>query len=168
MASSAAAKDKQVIGTPALKDRQPTPASTLDQKNQPSSTPTRQPSVKSKSKPRLLPRTPSQPPAPKPAEVGFIPGRSFVGRVLEVGWELGDEVIRKGEWVIGLVDVRKVGLSFILFLGWVTEVSFDSLVRLRNSLSSIGTVSIVCLILGRLFLMTIQMRSQALSGSGLV
>ncbi|PPQ71722.1 hypothetical protein CVT24_007892 [Panaeolus cyanescens] len=42
-------------------------------------------------------------------EVGYIPGRSFVGRVLEVGWEVKDEVARKGEWVVGLLDARKCG-----------------------------------------------------------
>ncbi|KAF9042540.1 hypothetical protein BDZ89DRAFT_1203082, partial [Hymenopellis radicata] len=40
---------------------------------------------------------------------GFVPGRSFVGRVLECGWEVKDEVARKGEWVVGLLDVRKSG-----------------------------------------------------------
>ena len=108
--SSSTARDKQLTGTTTLKDRQSMPASNLDQINQPFS-PVKP--AKSKSKPRLLPRTPSQAPTPKPAEVGFVPGRSFVGRVLEVGWELGDEVIRKGEWVVGLVDVRKVGLIIL-------------------------------------------------------
>ncbi|KAJ7229089.1 hypothetical protein GGX14DRAFT_346422 [Mycena pura] len=42
-------------------------------------------------------------------QVGFIPGRSFVGRVLECGWEVCDEVARRGEWVVGLLDVRKSG-----------------------------------------------------------
>ncbi|KAG7445968.1 uncharacterized protein BT62DRAFT_949902 [Guyanagaster necrorhizus] len=42
-------------------------------------------------------------------EVGFVPGRSFVGRVLECGWEVREEVARKGDWVIGLLDVRKCG-----------------------------------------------------------
>lgn len=42
------------------------------------------------------------------AEVGYIPGRGFVGRVLECGWDVGEEVVRKGEWVVGLLDVRKV------------------------------------------------------------
>lgn len=41
-------------------------------------------------------------------EVGFIPGRSFVGRVLECGWEVREEVVRRGEWVVGLLDIRKV------------------------------------------------------------
>ena len=40
---------------------------------------------------------------------GFIPGRSVVGKVLEMGWEVKDDVCKKGEWVIGLLDVRKVG-----------------------------------------------------------
>lgn len=46
--------------------------------------------------------------APVQADVGYIPGRSFVGRVLECGWEVREQVVRKGEWVVGLLDVRKV------------------------------------------------------------
>ncbi|KAK0467913.1 uncharacterized protein EV420DRAFT_1635181 [Desarmillaria tabescens] len=42
-------------------------------------------------------------------EVGFVPGRSFVGRVLESGWEVKEEVAKKGDWVVGLLDVRKCG-----------------------------------------------------------
>ncbi|KAJ7155365.1 hypothetical protein C8R43DRAFT_1126036 [Mycena crocata] len=42
-------------------------------------------------------------------EVGFVPGRAFVGRVLECGWDVRDEVVRRGEWVVGLLDVRKSG-----------------------------------------------------------
>ena len=44
------------------------------------------------------------------ADVGYIPGRSFVGRVLECGWEVRDEEIRKGEWVVGLLDIKKVSI----------------------------------------------------------
>ncbi|KAJ6516392.1 hypothetical protein C8R45DRAFT_889993 [Mycena sanguinolenta] len=44
-----------------------------------------------------------------PPPVGFIPGRSFVGRVLECGWEVRDEIARRGEWVVGLMDIRKSG-----------------------------------------------------------
>jgi hypothetical protein len=51
----------------------------------------------------------------KAAEVGYIPGRSFVGRVVEVGFELGDEVLRRGEWVVGLLDVRKVRFFVLCF-----------------------------------------------------
>ncbi|KAJ7155362.1 hypothetical protein C8R43DRAFT_999493 [Mycena crocata] len=40
-------------------------------------------------------------------DVGFVPGRAFVGRVLECGWDVRDEVVRRGEWVVGLLDVRK-------------------------------------------------------------
>ncbi|KAF9558220.1 hypothetical protein CPC08DRAFT_692332 [Agrocybe pediades] len=43
------------------------------------------------------------------ADVGYIPGRSFVGRVLECGWDVRDEVAKKGDWVMGLLDVRKAG-----------------------------------------------------------
>ncbi|KDQ29291.1 hypothetical protein PLEOSDRAFT_176054 [Pleurotus ostreatus PC15] len=52
------------------------------------------------------------PPVPldrKAAEVGYIPGRSFVGRVLECGWEIPEETFRRGEWVAGLLDARKCG-----------------------------------------------------------
>ncbi|KAJ2932460.1 hypothetical protein H1R20_g4623, partial [Candolleomyces eurysporus] len=59
---------------------------------------------KGKGKDKQLP----MPPVPQP-DVGYIPGRSFVGRVLEVGWDVKDETIRKGEWVTGLLDVRKGG-----------------------------------------------------------
>ncbi|KAF7313421.1 hypothetical protein HMN09_00498000 [Mycena chlorophos] len=44
-----------------------------------------------------------------PAQVGFVPGRSFVGRVMECGWEVRDETARRGEWVVGLLDIRKSG-----------------------------------------------------------
>lgn len=40
--------------------------------------------------------------------VGHIPGRSFVGRVLEVGWEVGVDVAKRGDWVVGLMSVHKV------------------------------------------------------------
>ena len=39
---------------------------------------------------------------------GFIPGRSVVGRVIECGWEVKADVCRKGEWVVGLLEVKKV------------------------------------------------------------
>ncbi|KAI0922011.1 hypothetical protein AcW2_006825 [Taiwanofungus camphoratus] len=47
---------------------------------------------------------------------GFIPGRSFVGRTVECGFEVSKEVCRRGDWVIGLLDVRKSGAlaEFIL------------------------------------------------------
>ena len=41
---------------------------------------------------------------------GYIPGRSFVGRVLEVGWEVGADVAKRGDWVVGLMSVHKVSL----------------------------------------------------------
>ncbi|KAG9317113.1 hypothetical protein JVU11DRAFT_1304 [Chiua virens] len=48
--------------------------------------------------------------------VGYIPGRSFVGRVVEVGWEVGSEVAKRGDWVVGLMSVHKCGAlaEFIL------------------------------------------------------
>ncbi|KAI9575049.1 hypothetical protein HD554DRAFT_2010094 [Boletus coccyginus] len=48
--------------------------------------------------------------------VGYIPGRSFVGRVLEVGWEVGVDVAKRGDWVVGLTSVHRSGAlaEFIL------------------------------------------------------
>ncbi|RDB15652.1 hypothetical protein Hypma_003990 [Hypsizygus marmoreus] len=43
-----------------------------------------------------------------PAGVGYIPGRSFVGRILECGWEVEDEA-KRGDWVVGLLDLKKCG-----------------------------------------------------------
>lgn len=40
---------------------------------------------------------------------GYTPGRSFVGRVLETGWEVREEIIKRGEWVYGLYPVNKSG-----------------------------------------------------------
>ena len=41
-------------------------------------------------------------------KAGFIPGRSFAGKVIECGWAVREEVCRRGEWVVGLLDVKKV------------------------------------------------------------
>ncbi|KAF9449549.1 hypothetical protein P691DRAFT_812211 [Macrolepiota fuliginosa MF-IS2] len=41
--------------------------------------------------------------------VGYVPGRSFVGRVVECGWEVRDEIVRKGDWVVGLLDIKRCG-----------------------------------------------------------
>ncbi|KAI6046480.1 hypothetical protein EDC04DRAFT_2557809, partial [Pisolithus marmoratus] len=41
--------------------------------------------------------------------VGYIPGRSFVGRVLEVGWEVREDTVKRGDWVVGLTSVQKCG-----------------------------------------------------------
>ncbi|KAG6856368.1 hypothetical protein H0H87_005278 [Tephrocybe sp. NHM501043] len=62
--------------------------------------------------------TPSSSPATShstpAAVVGYIPGRSFVGRVLECGWEVGEEVGKKGDWVVGLLDLKK----------WLTVIGY--------------------------------------------
>ncbi|KAI1793028.1 hypothetical protein LXA43DRAFT_886421 [Ganoderma leucocontextum] len=49
-------------------------------------------------------------------KAGFIPGRSFAGKVIECGWAVREEVCRRGEWVVGLLDVKKCGAlaEFIL------------------------------------------------------
>lgn len=41
---------------------------------------------------------------------GFIPGRAFVGRAVECGFDVDSAVCKRGEWIVGLLDVRKVGL----------------------------------------------------------
>ncbi|KAG5350192.1 hypothetical protein C0989_012305 [Termitomyces sp. Mn162] len=62
------------------------------------------------SSPTLIPPpTPSASSYTPAAVVGYVPGRSFVGRVLECGWEVGDEVVKKGDWIVGLLDLRKCG-----------------------------------------------------------
>jgi len=40
---------------------------------------------------------------------GFIPGRSIVGRAIECGWEVKADVCKKGDWVIGLLELKKSG-----------------------------------------------------------
>lgn len=47
------------------------------------------------------------------AGVGYFPGRSFVGRVSECGWDVRDEVVKKGEWVGGFMGVRKVIITLL-------------------------------------------------------
>jgi hypothetical protein len=71
------------------------------------------------------------------AEVGFIPGRSFVGRVLECGWEVGEETIKKNDWVVGLLDVKKV-FYYYYQCGYVASLTsfVHSVVLWRNLLSS--------------------------------
>ncbi|KAH7930071.1 hypothetical protein BV22DRAFT_1001459 [Leucogyrophana mollusca] len=50
----------------------------------------------------------------KTAPVGYIPGRSFVGRALEVGWDVPEDVLRKGEWIVGLFSVCGALAEFIV------------------------------------------------------
>jgi hypothetical protein len=38
----------------------------------------------------------------------FVPGRGILGRAVECGLEVSSETLRKGEWVIGLLDAKKV------------------------------------------------------------
>ncbi|KAJ1308828.1 hypothetical protein OPQ81_004516 [Rhizoctonia solani] len=38
---------------------------------------------------------------------GFVPGRSFVGRAVECGFEVAN--VSRGDWVIGLTEIRKCG-----------------------------------------------------------
>lgn len=48
---------------------------------------------------------------------GFIPGRSVVGKVIEIGWDVKGDVCKRGEWVIGLLDVKKVFSTSALVTG---------------------------------------------------
>lgn len=63
---------------------------------------------------------------------GFVPGRSFAGRVLECGWEVKDDVARKGDWVVGLLDVRKVMTAFVS-TRTNSDWSFYSLAHYKSS-----------------------------------
>jgi NADPH:quinone reductase-like Zn-dependent oxidoreductase len=38
----------------------------------------------------------------------FVPGRGILGRVVECGSEVSSDTLKRGEWVIGLLDVKKV------------------------------------------------------------
>jgi NADPH:quinone reductase-like Zn-dependent oxidoreductase len=38
----------------------------------------------------------------------FVPGRGVLGRVVECGLEVSNDTLKKGEWVIGLLDAKKV------------------------------------------------------------
>ena len=38
----------------------------------------------------------------------FVPGRGVLGRVVECGLEVSIDTLKKGEWVIGLLDAKKV------------------------------------------------------------
>lgn len=42
--------------------------------------------------------------------VGWVPGRSIVGRAVEIGSSLREGQVRKGDWVVGLIDVHKVNI----------------------------------------------------------
>ena len=58
---------------------------------------------------------------------GFVPGRSFVGRAVEVGY--GVNTIGKGDWLVGLMDARKVSyylkhtFSFLIRCFWILQQS---------------------------------------------
>jgi len=54
--------------------------------------------------------------SPKPQqllEAECFPGQSFVGRVLEVGSVVEKSFATRGDWVIGLIDIRKVSLLLL-------------------------------------------------------
>ena len=78
---------------------------------------------------------------------GFVPGRSFVGRAVEVGWEVRADIVKKGEWVVGLMDVKKV-IYFpyrLKAMSYPTTLS-SSLVLSQNSLRLTDTKSTVSLV----------------------
>lgn len=43
---------------------------------------------------------------------GFVPGRAVVGRIVEAGVDVPREEGRRGEWVVGLADPKKVYFSY--------------------------------------------------------
>lgn len=60
-----------------------------------------------------MPSAPGMAPSSEPS-VGWVPGRSVVGRVVEVGARVKDDVCRRGDWVAGLLDIRQVGVDQFL------------------------------------------------------
>jgi hypothetical protein len=46
-----------------------------------------------------------------PDGYGFVPGRGFCGRVMETGLSVSD--FRKGDWIMGLLDLSKVSLTVV-------------------------------------------------------
>ena len=65
---------------------------------------------------------------------GFIPGRAFVGRAVECGFDVSSSVCKRGEWVVGLLDVRKVGFCACLpHLESLMDLWLDSVVRSRST-----------------------------------
>jgi len=78
--------------------------------------------------------------------LGYIPGRSFVGRVLEVGWDVDEHTLKKGEWVIGLNSVQKVCITLIRDLIQKSD-SFLSAVLWLNSFLLTDAAFIPCHIL---------------------
>ncbi|KAH6915487.1 hypothetical protein BKA70DRAFT_1094178 [Coprinopsis sp. MPI-PUGE-AT-0042] len=57
---------------------------------------------------RMKDKSTGPPPTAQP-QVGFIPGRSFVGRVVETGLDVKEDYLRRNDWVIGILDARKSG-----------------------------------------------------------
>lgn len=81
----------------------------------------------------------------KKAGVGFIPGRSFVGRVLECGWEVREDILKRSDWVVGLLDVKKVCI-ILLTLASVSDLQavIYRVVQWRSLLLLIDEDSIEC------------------------
>lgn len=48
---------------------------------------------------------------------GFVPGRAFVGKVLECGNDVDPNKVKRGDFVYGLADLRKVSILQLLFEG---------------------------------------------------
>ena len=85
----------------------------------------------------------------KKADVGFIPGRSFVGRVVECGWDINEELMKKNDWVVGLLDIKKVCFTFPVSCerSFSPHLSPCSVVLWRNSSYAIVDDSIASHIL---------------------
>ena len=50
-----------------------------------------------------------------PAALSKNRDEKLVGKVVECGWAVSPEVCRRGEWVVGLLDVRKVSYLYLRF-----------------------------------------------------
>lgn len=60
-------------------------------------------------------------------KAGFVPGRSFVGKVVECGWAVREEVCKRNEWVVGLLDVKKVSIAVCMICNTLSCPSYSSL-----------------------------------------
>jgi NADPH:quinone reductase-like Zn-dependent oxidoreductase len=65
----------------------------------------------------------------KVKNAGFVPGRSFVGRVVETGFTVSNIAI--GDWAFGLTDVQKV--PQIILFPFKTLISHCSVAHSKNS-----------------------------------
>lgn len=78
--------------------------------------------------------------AKTPDGYGFIPGRGFLGKAMECGNSVSN--IRRGDWVMGVLDVGKVRCGRLRTMPFLTSRILHSAALSRNSLWLIGIDSL--------------------------